>query len=87
MAAPRSHNFSFILQENVDADCPASDENLETLEKKKTDDTGQKTSAALASTGSTRVIALTWQTFDPVIEPVEATAKLDPVSEADMLQL
>lgn len=37
-------------------------------------DTGRKTGAALASTGSRQVIARTWQAFEPQIKPVEATA-------------
>lgn len=65
----------------------AADERVEALShlrlriwKHNTNHTGQKTSAALASTGSTQVIALRWQTFEPLRKPVEATALLDDCS-------
>lgn len=55
---------------------PPRNNNLETVTN--TNHTGQKTSAALASTGSTQVIALTWQALERVFKPVEATAMLAP---------
>lgn len=47
------------------------------MKQQSTNDTGQKTSAALASTGSTQVTTLNCQAFEPVIKP---TAMLESCS-------
>ncbi len=78
----REFHFKFILRENkylvalcrLQKHSPTSEEFGNS--NKDTNHTGQKTSAALASTGSTQVIAITWQAFEPMIKPVEATAML-----------